>query len=57
MKDYNIKITWSDVTVMYPNGTSYLRRQKDSRDLMRQFINEYEQYKQEHPEYYGCVDD
>jgi hypothetical protein len=57
MKDYNIKITWSDVTVMYPNGTSYLRRQKDSRDLMRQFINEYEQYMQEHPEYYGCVDD
>lgn len=57
MKDYNIKITWSDVTVMYPNGTPYLRRQKDSRDLMRQFINEDEQYMQEHPEYYGCVDD
>ena len=57
MKDYNIKITWSDVTVIYPNGTLYLRRQKDSRDLMRQFINEDEQYMQEHPEYYGCVDD
>ena len=57
MKDYKKKIKISNVKMIYKYGTPYLRRQKDSRDLMRQFINEYEQYMQEHPEYYGCVDD